>query len=440
MKSKLSILLLLAACQEPTTAGQVIKALSVDCVTPEEFGAIVDDDRDDRLAVQAAIDSGAPCVHLNPGRYDISRKPELGTKAINSLVIDRGMRLEGNGTLSMFDTGYGRDWTLLSITGTGVVVRGLRFDGSRRNTTVEQTHLVQLNPGATTVVLEDLTMTLPPLPAGASGGDCIRLLGSYTERVSDVLIENVVGENCDRSFIGIQRGVNNLRIADVTSVLVGDQALDMEPTGGDPFTCTAIVSDITVQDSEFARGKTAGYTGAVSGEGCAVARNITFDNVRFKDGGLHIIDAERVTLNRVSAETSTPTPALHIRKRAQYIRVFSSTFTRIAGPGPVIHAHSQSGSSPTDFLMVDSAVTQPSPANAIVFEDLVGATILGSEILYTGPDGDQRPQLVLSKGVQRAAGQLTVLDTFWVGVTKLATASGLAPILTPILVRCTGGL
>jgi hypothetical protein len=227
------------------------------CTRAEDFGAVPNDGIDDRDVLQAAIDAaqaGPHCLQLGAGTFHVTRRQTPGTNSIASLRITGTLALRGQGegvtTVAMLGPGTcsgcsgfpnPTDWHLLAVTGgTGVSVSGLTLDGSARTNTNEQTHLLQLNGPTQDVLVEHVTFRLPVI-GPSSGGDCIRLLGTSTLWVRNTIIRNVTGVDCDRSFVGVQRGVDGLVVESSESMKVGDQAIDFEPSGGPAFECQPIV-------------------------------------------------------------------------------------------------------------------------------------------------------------------------------------------------------
>jgi hypothetical protein len=144
-----------------------------------------------------------------------------------------------------------------------------------------------------------------------------------TGEITNVTLRKVTGLRCDRSFVGFQRAVRQVRIEDATTYEVGDQAIDFEPTGH------AGIFDVTIINSRLARGPAAQgpYTVSLGGDGEDVADTIRLLSTTLEDGGVHIIDVRNVTLDgvRMRGALNSPAPVLHIRKRAENVCVLNST-------------------------------------------------------------------------------------------------------------------
>ncbi|HEV2783015.1 MAG TPA: hypothetical protein VGX25_26815 [Actinophytocola sp.] len=451
----LLVLLVLAGCVVATGASSAAPAPS--CLRAEDFGAVPDDGQDDRDRLQAAIDAaqaGPRCLELGPGRFHATRRQTPGTSSIASLRITGSLVLRGAGegvtVLAMLGPGTcsgcqgfpnPTDWHLLAVTGaTDVSISGLTFDGSERTNTIEQTHLLQVNGPTDNVLIEHATFNLPIIGPNA-GGDCIRLLGTHTEWVRNTTIRHTRGLDCDRSFIGIQRGLDGVVIEHSESVLVGDQAIDFEPTGGPSFECQPIVKNILMRQLVLRRGVSAGLTATIHGDGCAVAENVTLTDSTVEDGTVSILDARDVTLSRLRLRSlpGNPAPIVLARKRIENLRILDSELERLAdsGTGQALKISGQNGAFPTDVLLSGVRITQATPGPLVSTEHLARLVIVGAELVYTGPPVGNHAVHV--RGFAEAPAEAPVLvDTTVAGA--LAGAARVAGVFTgqPVLVRVTG--
>lgn len=426
------------------------------CTRAADFGAVPNDGLDDRAALQAAIDAaqnGPRCLDLAAGTFHATRKPTPGAASIPSLRVTGTLALRGAGegpggtVLAMLGSGtlpgatVPSDWRLLDIAAgaSGVLVSGLAFDGSQRVGTGEQTHLVQLTGPTTGVVIEHVRFRLPPL-GGNTGGDCVRLLGTPTEWVRDTTIRNAVGEDCDRSFVGVQRGVDGLVVERSESVRVGDQAIDFEPTGGAGFNCQPIVKNVLMRNLVLRRAATQGLTVAIGGDGCAVADTVTLTDSIVEDGPVSILDAVNVTLSRLHLRglDGSSAPTVLARKRIVNLRVLDCVLERGAGSGPgtAIQISGQSGADPTDALLSGVRINQASAGPLIRAERLARLIVTGSELTYTGaPTTD--PAIVVRGFADAPAEAPVVVDTRVVGPLGPVVLMGGVFRGDPVLVRVT---
>lgn len=430
---------------------------SSSCTHAEDFGAVPNDGVDDRDQLQAAINAaqaGPGCLEIGPGTFHATRKQTDGTASIPSLRISGTLALRGSGegvtVLAMLGPGTcsgcegfpnPTDWRLLDVTGTtDVSVSDLTLDGSQRTQTNEQTHLLQVNGPTQRVLIERVTFNLPVIGPNA-GGDCIRLLGTHLNWVRNTTIRDTRGVDCDRSFIGIQRGLDGLVIERSESVKVGDQAIDFEPTGGPSFECQPIVKNVLMRDLTLRRATDKGLTVAVHGDGCAVAQNVTLTDSIVADGPVSILDAHDVTLSRLHLRSlpGDAAPTVLARKRIENLRVLDSVVERVVGSAPshVVKISAQSGANPTDVLLSGVRIVQATPAPLVRTEGLARLVIVGAELAYTGAALDNRAVVVTGSSQAPAEAPVLVDTTVQGALAGVITTAGQVNG-QPVLVRVTG--
>lgn len=444
------------------------------CVDPVRFGAVPADGRDDREALQRAIDEACGTgrrVCIDAGRFQVGRNPAPGRDGIPSLAVRcAGLIVEGVGpqtVIAMSGSGVRMgtplpgDWRLIDIVGASdVVVRDLALDGSARVDTEEQTHLLQITGPASNVVVERLTLRLPELeaPADASacpakmalpssarcrctgtqctlagffgGGDCVRLLGEPNAPVRRVTLRDLVGVACDRSWVAVQRGVEDLLIERGTTHVVGDQAIDFEPTGGEAFGNRPIVKGVVMRDLVLHRGPRAqgGWTVSIGGSGRAVAEDIILERSKLSDGGIHVIDAHDVRLEGldVTGALRSVVPVVLARKRIVNLSIVDSRIVRpsTAMPGFVLQMNHQSGQAPSDVSIFKSSIVQQTKFPIVNAESLSQLLIAASRLVYEGPQ-DTPVIAVIARGVISDAGGPWFLKVELAGaISKLVQHSG----------------
>jgi hypothetical protein len=422
---------------------------SASCTHAEDFGAVPDDGQDDRVQLQAAIDAAQAstgCLELGPGTFHATRKPTAGVASIPSLRISDSLVFRGAGqgvtTLAMLGPSVNTaDWWLLNVAGaTDVTVTGLTLDGSQRTNTGEQTHLLQLIGPTQHVVVDHVSFNLPVI-GPSTGGDCIRLLGTATDWVRDTTIRDTLGVDCDRSFVGLQRGVDGLVIERSESVKVGDQAIDFEPTGGEAFNCQPVIKNVFMRALTLRRAATQGLAVTIHGAGCAVAQNVTLTDSIVEDGTVSILDAADVTLSRLHLRSlpGDSEAAVVARKRVVNLRILDSVIERPieAGTGASIRVGNQSGAYPQDVLVSGVRVEQATPGPLVATGGLKRLVIVNTQLVYTGPPVNNFAVLVCGDATQPAE-QPVLIDTTIQGA--LAGAVQMCGQFTgpPVLVRVTG--
>jgi hypothetical protein len=332
-------------------------------------------------------------------------------------------------------------------------VRDLTLDGTQRHNTEEQTHLLHLNGPVSNITAERLVFDFPQL-VGMQGGDCVRLLGGAGSAVRDITLRHLRGQRCDRSFIGIQRGVHQVLIDQVTSEVVGDQAIDFEPSGG------VDLSDITIVNSQLARGANSqgGYTVTLGGDGAATAKRITLAHTTVADGGVHVIDTENVTIEDVTIEgkeEAANTPVLHVRKRTVGLQILDTHVRRpqAMGTGAVLKIQHQSGAAPSDVRLDNVVLEQNTTAAIVDIASLGSFTMQGSTLVYEGTPGAR--MAITGSGVIAALTHVELRDTAVEGpaqgllrlsqsathpIGQVIVTGSVAPDLTDYGVRFENGL
>ncbi len=129
------------------------------CLDPRDYGAVLNDGLDDRVALQATIDAAKPSgrpICLPPGRLDVVVNPGVGGTNVESLKIwnTDGFTMVGAGArsvLALKGTGIRPGgwqpgtWWVLGVRGTrDTRLAHFKIDASARYETSEQTHLIQL--------------------------------------------------------------------------------------------------------------------------------------------------------------------------------------------------------------------------------------------------------------------------------------------------------
>jgi hypothetical protein len=447
-----ALAVLLAACTPAAPPGTARGLLSVGapCETLEGHGAIAGDGVDDRAAINAAFASAAAgpgCLLAGPGRFEATHDPEFGATHIQSLAVRAPLVFRGAGvgvtTIAMMGSGTrtGKaspsDWWLIGVYAP-LQISDMSIDGAARFATGEQTHLVNLAPGARDVLIERVHLDLPSV-GPSSGGDCIRLIGAPTAWVERVTIRDVVGDHCDRAFVGLQRYVRDLTLQRVESKHT-ETALDLEPTGSAPA-CVPIIHRLRVADSVLARGDyaTGDNTVSIAGLGCALASDIDIRTTAIRDGGISVLDAGDVTLtglairNHLSGYAGAP---LLARKRIVRLRVIGGSIERVAGspPGQVVKITGQSGANPTDATLLGVSIVQQVEGAPVYAESLGSLVIIGSDIDYFGPPTTARA--VKNRGIDAPAGAPVVADTPVTGhLGGVAEMSGLTDGGQPVVIR-----
>lgn len=367
-----------AGTAEPTPASSA--APTVACVAPESFGAVADDGLDDRVPLQqamvAAADRGLPLC-LPRGTLNVSRRPG----AIASLVMpSRPLTLRGMGAASrlvalpQFED-IRHDWWILQVSGAGHVLSDFAIDASNRGITGEQTHLIQILGPARDLRLEGLRLTIP-MQAGNDGGDCIRLLGDPGRVVEDVVLRRIVGVECERSFIALQRQVRRVLIEEVASVAVGGQAIDMEPTG------PGAIDDVVIRRSRLLRGRIAkgGYTVSLAGSRSRPSTNLALeDNVIEAGVQVYRVHHASIIRNEITGGFAGR-GLLKLQQDTQYVSIVGNHLRRSRGEGAGIELNLHHGTWPQHVTIRDNVIEMAGPGYPVHAEPAVSLVVEGNDI------------------------------------------------------------
>lgn len=209
----------------------------------KDFGAAGDGVQDDREAIQAAINDavskGKGGILFPAGTYRVSRVP--------STVPDGRWSIDLNGVQDCMVIGEGpKSVVKLEDTtnpkGTGgwhvfilrnncrrIVFKDLVIDGNRTGLTrpAEQSHGIEVESGTEDLVIERCILR-------ECFGDGMRLLGTPSQNVKRLRIENSLFQTNKRSGLAIQRAVEQIIITNcIFDSTVTDQSIDIEPSGHD---------------------------------------------------------------------------------------------------------------------------------------------------------------------------------------------------------------
>ena len=357
------------------------------CADPRAYGAIVDDMTfNSGPAIQAAVNAAKASrkpVCLPPGDLWVA-KP---TGQTWSILLDGGVTVTGAGEHSSrirMQGGAGGDWWVFKITGDANRLTDLAIDGGNRGATGEQTHLVQLIGPATDTRLDHLRLSLPRL-APNGGGDCIRMLGSEpvggaAQLVDGVSITDVTMPDCDRSGVGFQRGIRNVWIRGLTTSHVGDQAIDMEPSGN------GTIRGVTIRDSRVHTGRGTGIAMTLTGNGGSfdtASEGIVVDNVDL-DGQVFIYNVGHTQLRNLRIVAANVAPIGAIKAGAGIV-VDGGYFERTGDAGNVLSFTAHSGNFPTEVVVRNAHIVQRADGPPIKFSPTAGALVEGSTIECSGP-------------------------------------------------------
>jgi hypothetical protein len=340
-----------------------------------------------------------------------------------SIVLDGAVTVTGAGEHSStvrMKGGAGGDWWVFNVTGDGNRLTDFAIDGSDRLGTDEQTHLIQLVGPATDTRIDHMRLSLPRIPMNG-GGDCIRLLGSEpaslpAKLVDGVTIVDVTMPDCDRSAIGFQRGIRNVWISGLVTRRIGDQAIDMEPTG------SGTIRGVTIRDSRIHTGRGAGIAMTLTGNGGSFAtatEGVVVDNVDL-DGQIFMYNVGHTQLRNLRIDVANAA-AIGAIKAGAGIVVDGGYFRRTGDAGNVLSFTAHSGNFPTEVVVRNAHVVQNADGPPIKFSPTAGALVQGSTIECLGPTPDAYGAIVF-ESVGFSSTRLRVIGNSVVGNCKFGVS------------------
>lgn len=375
----------------------------------------------DNDVVQACMENsalaGIPC-ELPAGRFRIGPRTMMvtlgnpfrimGLQAYHGPypVVIRGAG-RGQTVLEMSGDWYGTDgWMLGCFEQTGLEVSDLTLDGSGRTGGYhEQQHLLQLYYGCKDVVVNRVDLVHPAL-APSGGGDCIRLVGGYDDaaRVENVTIQDINASPCDRSVVGIQRGVRDVTIDTVHAVGTGDQDIDFEPTGF--LSPEDRPRDVTIRNLTAIRPEGGLSVSLVRCDRCSLGDSTI-------EGTLFILSTEDTEISNVRI-TSGPydtDATVTVRRSTRNFQMVDSVVTRTGPPGLLLDVSGEAEGYP-DAKFIRSTLVQSTQSIGLACRS-AWCSLEDSVLFYTGPAGYHRDAVavVVEQTVEHVRPRLELLGS-----------------------------
>lgn len=403
--------LLAGACaaRPPAVTVQAVALAGPANFDPVSFGAVADDDGDDRPAIQAAIDAacaaGGGTVPIGRGAHKVTRASVGSYNRFAALSLHCvGVTLRGIGPESVLELAGdqgGSTTILFSIDPSAERIRVVdltlrcRADSSTPCiNTDEQTHAVATSgvcAGATCKPIRNIEIDHVrcdwPRDTAARKGDCFRWLGNAAPTATTpgtelygVQVHHSSGDPA-RSFVEIQRGVHQLVIANNTITCnTCDQDVDGEATGvsgavGAPT--GVVVADNTFLDGpgvqgDFSVSLTSVIGGAVTGN--TMSRGIAM----YRSTGIAI------TGNRIDAAAmTTDVGVIDVQNVCEGTTISANSITRGGHIGPALKLVPHSGAPCNGFAVTGNAITQGTAFHGIYGESWSRAAIANNVTTFT---------------------------------------------------------
>jgi hypothetical protein len=405
----LASLIAVAALLIPSSASAQMRA---HCY-PDAYGALPDDGLDDTAGLQAALDTG--CLELREGAYEIRR---VAAKKASLVITKAGTRVWGQGArrswLRMVGPGSMGDWRGIHIAcrqipqvppvpgrlvcdpsayPRDVELRDFGFDNSLMYDTEEQTHAVQVGPGASGIEIERMSFWHPirykPLGGVEGGGDCVRVVGEIEMPTVGWTVRDNEFAFCDRSGVAFQRAVRQGLIERSKFFNGTDNDIDGEITSkGD-------VTDIVIRHNVMRKG--VGIPGASSSAYAvsllAGSNADTIRNVQVlgndMDRGIEFFDVKgAIVRDNAIVHDATGVEATIEARRSSRIEYVDNIVTRRGAVGPVLRMfYHNVGGIPSLITWRGGVLRQETDANIVIVEKCYRCGVAGAEMQYKGTPG-----------------------------------------------------
>jgi hypothetical protein len=220
-----------------------------------------------------------------------------------------------------------------------------------------------------------------------SGGDCVRVFGQDLSPAQAIKNSYFLGINatlCDRSGLGLQRGIDGLTLEDSVLVTKTDQGRDAEPTGGIGY------RNVTTKNVTISRGDapSGGIVFSSGGSSTAGLSSEVVEKVEAIGGSTSIVDVDTVTFKDVVFDSGLSTlPTISMKKTIRRVIFENCTITRPVGApaGAVIDVTHQSGGFPVEIIIRNSTLVQGTLGQFVNAANLARLSLVNTKLVWTGP-------------------------------------------------------
>lgn len=313
------------------------------------------------------------------------------------------------------------DWH--GITKTGGDMHDFTIETGSLTGTVEQTHAFRVfgpaSPGRVYNMVFDHPVRHAADGSDLAGGDCMQFVGYPGALIVGWRIYKVVLRHCDRSGFAAHGGTE-VEIADSEFHDTGDQDIDGEGgTGGNHHW---VIARNTFMTGVHAQGDVAIQL--------QLADDVNIEENKFWGRGVFSYSSSHVRLanNLIVMDVPGGTSAIEIKKASSVTEVDGNTLVRTpkAGPGFLIRAAPQNNGTPDHLTIRGNTLAQSQSNDVINTFGMVGLTVEGNTVIYTGLPG--KGYGVLAAGSAGAApirtDDIRVVGNTWIG--PLAGCLGLS--------------
>jgi hypothetical protein len=368
------------------------------CFDPAQYGGSSDDELDDRVAIQSAIDaaseSGGGRVCLGDGRWRVSRAPAGSYNRFAALTIHTPrIELIGNGPGTVIEVVGDQGAATISVIGIdpgaqNIAMRDFILDTSGMTNTSEQTHAIQIGSGIGVGPVEDVQLErvifnhrlAPP----SRKGDCLKLAGNTApNQVRRVIVIGSTFPSCARSGIAIQRGVHDLVIMGNQFTQAGDQDIDSEPSAAGGNSGLTIVGNIFRDNVELTQ---ADWAVTIGGYGEPI-NAVTLANNVFEGRGVNLYLSANTVISGNTFNTTMESGygVINFGHRAETIVINGNTLRRRGVDGPMIRIVHTPGFWAQNVTISNNEMIQDTLGGGVVTESAVKMSVVNNGIEWTQP-------------------------------------------------------
>lgn len=254
-------------------------------------------------------------------------------------------------------------------------IHDINLDSSCLTNTIEQTHLVHLSTGH---VIRDVELEHPKRATIA--GDAINIVGSQTNPMTGMMIDNVIFDSCARMGVQISRGVSGGKI---TNSKFGDRCtIGSEGSGA--------IDGLVISHDTFT---------STTGNGLALdiqrQTNLLVSHVTSQGHGMFFFICDNCTVEHSSIDGLVPTlsgdfiPALTVNDNAHNFRISDVSISQgTTSPAPAIRIGPLRSNRQADIANVEIdnvSITQHTTAPVVQAFGVSGLKLTNSNLTYDGP-------------------------------------------------------
>lgn len=217
------------------------------------------------------------------------------------------------------------------------------------------------------------------------GGDCVRPFADPGE-VTHLVLDRVLGVDCDRAGFSGQRGVRNVEVYDSLFSTADDSPWDLELTGGGLLGIrNGRARGVTLLRGNGGGG---GYTATFGGTGVNALTSFDYDcqGGSIAKGGVSGMDVDVLTLRNCHVDSGqlSELATFDLRKTANLVTFIGGSITRPVGApvGPVVSITHHTGRAPTTVIFQDTTITQGTPYAIIDAKSVTSLTLQRVKLKY----------------------------------------------------------